>query len=113
MNTVVRVYDDFNDRAADRERATFALNIFNDPHPAFVNGFLRRAGITEEGTVLKLTAALRSGSEEDASAVVEFFKDLKCSRFASVSARVPTEFSQYMTILARLVENTYAARLVT
>ena len=110
VNVVVRVYDDYNDRAIDRERATFALNIFNDPHPAFVNEFLRQAGITEEDTALKITTALQSGSEEDALAVLEFFKDLKCARFKSISEHAPPEYSQYMTLLARMLENTYASR---
>lgn len=110
VNVVVRVYDDYNDRAIDRERATFALNIFNDPHPAFVNEFLRQAGITEEDTAQKITTALQSGSEEDALAVLEFFKDLKCARFKSISEHAPPEYSQYMTLLARMLENTYASR---
>jgi len=110
VNTVVRVYDDFNDRAIDREHATFAMNIFNDPHPAFVNEFLRQAGLTQEDTALKITAALQSGSEEDALAVLEFFKDLKCSRFKSVCERIPPEYHRYTIILARMIENTYAGR---
>ncbi len=111
MNVAVRVYDDYTDRAADRERSDFALNIFNNPHPAFVNEFLRQAGITDEDTALRITAALQSGSEEDAWAVLEFFKDLKHTRFKSVSEHVPPEYSQYMTVLARMLENTYARPL--
>jgi hypothetical protein len=59
----------------------------NDPHPAFVNTFLSQAGITQGDTVLNITTALQSGSEEDA-------------------------LHQYMTALVRMPENTYAGRFV-
>lgn len=112
MNAAVRVYDDYTDRGVDREHATFALNIFNNPHPEFVQEFLHQAGITDEETRYAFISALRSGTDSDALSIVNIFKDLKRDRFETVSKQVPAEYRQYMTLLARMLENTYAARFV-
>jgi hypothetical protein len=110
-SAMIRVLDDLGDRMADSgntpEWGHFTLNIFNQPHPVWVDHFLRIAGMHDRKTVQSVKDAFYVSAEPMQEYVFEAFVEFVRAEFSALPAATYRDNQLFLEIGKRVVEAGY------
>ena len=114
-SALIRILDDLGDRVIDSgeqpEWGHFTLNIFNQPHPVWIEHFLHIAGIREWRSTQLVTEALCSEGQPNHNYVFDTFIDLVRTRFEVLPVATYRANQLFLEIGKRVIEAGYVNAL--
>ena len=106
----IRIFDDWGDRCIDRGEVEgwdiFSINLFNQPHPRYVEAVLRQGGIEGE-TLQALKAAIIRGDEEGRRRFSEIIIHAIRAAYRETYAKLPPRYHLFLRLSQRVMEAGY------
>ena len=108
---MIRIVDDLGDRDIDSGQdlrwGHFTLNIFNQPHPAYVRAFLQVADLGDRRAARRLIEAFKVNDRERHEEIFQTFVDVVRSRFAAFPAETYARYRLFLDLSKRVIEAGY------